>query len=309
MHFDTRGKHRRAGGEVGEAGFSLVIVLGLIGALALACAVFVQVVRSHLRAAAGAVTEAALEALADGGVHLAIADIVASRADRMGRRRFALDGAPTFCSPASGVVLALQVRDEAGKIDLNIASDAMLRALVRGVGIARADAVTDAILDYKDPDDDRRPGGAEVSDYRAAGRRSGPKNAPFQSWEELGQVLGMPADGPALLRPYVTVYSGQATFDSLAAVPGLAEILVRGLSMEGDGAEAAATLPPEFVGASVRRAFNVRVEARKESAAFVREAVIEMTSSPARPYFVRRWVRAPELRLERIQTPDGLPPC
>ena len=87
------------------------------------------------------------------------------------------------------------VEDEAGKVDLNSASEPLLRALLAGAGATpvEVDRITAAILDYRDADNLRRPDGAEADEYRLAGRQNGPKNAPFDSIFELGQVLGVDA--------------------------------------------------------------------------------------------------------------------
>jgi general secretion pathway protein K len=60
-------------------------------------------------------------------------------------------------------------------------------------------------------------GGAEDSDYAAAGLAWGAKDAPFETVTELEQVLGM---RPALFRslaPYVTVHSALAMPDAAFA--------------------------------------------------------------------------------------------
>ena len=55
-----------------------------------------------------------------------------------------------------------------------------------------------------------RPNGAEEAAYRAAGLPWGPKNAPFETVEELQQVLGMTADIYKRVAPSLTTYSGEA---------------------------------------------------------------------------------------------------
>ena len=57
--------------------------------------------------------------------------------------------------------------------------------------------LVDAIGDWKDADDLRRPNGAEAADYQAAGSPYLPANALFETVPELQRVLGMT---PALYR-------------------------------------------------------------------------------------------------------------
>lgn len=298
-----------------EQGFVLVVVLSAIGILAVAAVAFSQVARTHVRATASTVLSAQLETLADAGVQLAILDLLASRDDRTRSRRFAINATPVACQAGNGVGLTIAVQDEAGKVDLNIASERLIRALLLGAGIEGADAAADAIFDYRDIDDDRRPNGAERSEYKAAGRAVGPKNGPLGVVEELYQVLGLKPADVDRLRPHVTVYSGQNLVDPAVASPRLVEYLTNGDSRGGPVAasrsmKAGSSLPPDFVTASVKRAFSVRVEARSESGAtFAREAVIELATT-RRPYFVRRWYRAGDVRTTATGVaPANLPPC
>ena len=110
---------------------------------------------------------------------------------------------------------ALQVRviDESGKLDLNIAGPDLISGLLlaEGVDSQRAQALTGAILDWRDPDDLlAAQGGAEDPEYEAAGLPYGAKDRPFDTVAELQQVLGMDAALYRKLAPYLTVYSGLA---------------------------------------------------------------------------------------------------
>ena len=80
-----------------------------------------------------------------------------------------------------------------------------------GVDPAKAQSLADAIADFRDPDDLPRLHGAEEADYRDAGLAWGPTNAPFQTVEDLQQVLGMTADIYRRVAPDLSVYSLTAT--------------------------------------------------------------------------------------------------
>jgi len=290
----------------GERGFVLLVVLSVLGLLALVVATFAHVTRTHVKAAAASVESGRAEALADAGVNLAILDVIAARETENASRRFALNAVPATCSlEKDAATLTIAVHDEAGKVDLNIGSEAILRALVFGVGVKGGEAAVDAILDFRDSDDDRRASGAERAEYRAAGRSHGPKNAAFLVVEELAGVLGLTQADVDRLRPFVTVYSGQTGVDPNAASTALIDVLSRGVQDGGalsfkspseGGAKFAlgggAPLPEELTAASVRKAFSVRSEARtRGGVVFVREAVVELTASRSTPYIVRRWSR------------------
>lgn len=100
--------------------------------------------------------------------------------------------------------------DESGKVDLNVADLQLLIALIQalGVDVARAARLAGAIIDWRDTDHLVSPGGAEDSDYAAAGLPYGAKDNPFQSIAELRLVLGMDRDLYRRMLPNITIYSG-----------------------------------------------------------------------------------------------------
>jgi general secretion pathway protein K len=307
-----------------QRGFVLLVVLSVLGLLAVVAAGFAQIARNHMRLAAVASEGARAEAIADAGVHLVILDLIAARDAPSHTRRFALDATPLVCSiGGEGAVLTLVVQDEAGKVDLNIATPALLRALVMGLGVSGGEAAVDAILDYRDQDDNRRLSGAERAEYLAAGRSDGPRNGPFLAVEELSSVLGLTQADADRLRPFVTIHSGLAAIGANVAPKALVEILARGLR-EGGGpslieggltsdfaamGEPGSRLPPQFLAASTRRAFSVRAQARTASGAtFVREAIVEFVT-PASPAFaLRRWYRG-AVAAPGPSPADALPGC
>jgi general secretion pathway protein K len=301
-----------------ERGFILVIVISVIGLLALAAAGFTQVTRSQVRAAASAVGSSTAQALADSGIELAVLELALARQDPAYQRRFAVGEKPYVCDAEDGRRLAVSITDEAGKVDLNTASDRLLQALLAGVGVPASQATADAIMDFRDDDSIKRPQGAEREEYRAAGR-AGPKNAPFSVVEELEQVLGVDSTLAARLRPHVTVYTGQPGIDTASASRQLLAILARGLGNEpapnegegkDQGTEDRGAIPPlPFVGAQGRRFFAVHAEAFGQSSAFAREAIIELGQNRARPYTFLRWYRGTLKHGEAALQETGIGPC
>jgi general secretion pathway protein K len=303
----------------------LLVVLSVLGLLAVVAASFSQVARTHMRLAAVASEGARAEALADAGVHIVILDLIAARDEPSPARRFALDATPLACSiGGDGATLTLAVRDEAGKVDLNIATPALLRALVLGLGLSGREAAVDAILDYRDQDDDRRISGAERPEYLAAGRPHGPRNGPFLAVEEVAGVLGLTQADADRLRPFVTIHSGLAAIDPSVASQALIEVLARGLHEAGPslaegglGAgglsgmdERSGRLPPQFLAASTRRAFAVRAEARTAAGAvFVREAIVELVAAGSPAFALRRWYRGARASAGASAGAEGLPRC
>ena len=112
-----------------------------------------------------------------------------------------------------GYRIEVKVVDETGKVDLNLAAPELLAGLMTAVGFdpIKADRLSSAIVDWRDPDDLLSNGnGAEDPQYEDAERPYGAKDRPFETVTELQQVLGFDADSYAAVAPYVTVYTGIA---------------------------------------------------------------------------------------------------
>lgn len=124
-----------------------------------------------------------------------------------------------------GARIEIQVLDENGKINLNLADVALLTAYLQALGepVDNARQLAGAIVDWRDEDSLLQPGGgAEAQDYAAAGLPYGPRNKRFETLGELQRVLGM--NGPLYRKmlPHLTLYSRQARPDArFASAPVL----------------------------------------------------------------------------------------
>ena len=115
----------------------------------------------------------------------------------------------SFTSQSGVVVTNYGMYDEERKININKASEPVLRAML--VNIGQIDSMTAAdiaaaILDWRDPDDVILTGGAENSYYAALSEPYKCHNGEFQSLHELLLVKGM---SPVLflkIRPYLTIF-------------------------------------------------------------------------------------------------------
>lgn len=117
-----------------------------------------------------------------------------------------------------GVSVEVALFDEQGKIDLNEAGPQLLQGLFESVGLAEPAALaqTGAIIDWRDADQMRSPQGAEEAEYQAVGLK-GPGNGPFESLEELRQVLGMTEELYQQVLPALTIDSNKAEINPLVA--------------------------------------------------------------------------------------------
>ena len=138
-----------------------------------------------------------------------------------------------------------------GLVDVNVASNAVLRALfMRAGGLAQgeADILIDRIHDYIDPDDiPNGPGGAEAPQYRAAGLPDVPRNAGLDDLTELNGVMGMTTGLYAKIAPFLGL-NGQQRIEAQAAPPALIDRLS---AQQGLGAAVHAA-PPEMRAALIQ---------------------------------------------------------
>lgn len=171
----------------GQRGMALVIVLWIITLLAVMAGGFAYSMRVETRLATSAVERAQARALAEAGMAYALT----WQLNPEDQKQWPPNGDPREWVFGSGR-LRIEVTNASGLVNLNNAQPELLKALLAGAGVEAGDLdrLADAIQDWRDPDDQPLPHGAESAEYRAAGL-PGPKNANFESIEELGQVLGM----------------------------------------------------------------------------------------------------------------------
>jgi general secretion pathway protein K len=289
---------------VWRRGFVLVAVLWVIVLLSAIGASFAKNAWTESRIVRNLTYSAAAEALADGGIYRGILELL----DASGDEPWRTDGTPYSVAESDGTIF-ISLQDENGKIDLNRGSTEKLGNLLRlsGLDDDDADSLVDKIVDFRDPDDDTRPNGAEMQEYRAAGRENGPKNNDFEAVDELLRVPGITPDLYRRVRPFLTIYSDDLAFNPnsasrevLLAQPNADPNLVDDALIERAQSEPAPIAGgfsnrPENGG---RRAFaNEPVFTIRANAAtihgtrFIREAIVVLTPRNAKPYRVLQWTR------------------
>jgi general secretion pathway protein K len=284
-----------------QRGVALVLVMWVAVILGVVAASFILERRTETMIVMNSIAMARAEAAADAGVARALAE--SYRNDPTALEAWKRDGTPHDWQ-FEGFSVRVEMRDESAKIDLNPASEALLRGLLVSSGVADEDAnrLLDAILDWRDPDSFKRPNGAEEPDYRAAGLAYRPGNAPFQAMEELQLVLGMRPEIYRRIAPSITVYSRQpgvntqvASREVLLAIPGLTSEVVDEYIARREAARAAGeplpTLPQAGAfAAGMTPVLNVRSVARSDGGAvFTREAVALLRPVPRKPVTFVAW--------------------
>lgn len=278
-------KGGRSGAEDGYALLAAVIAMAVLSALA---AGLIASSGANLDLAAARIQRARLKAAADAGVVLAVRAVSMTARER----RWLPDGRPHHLL-FDGAELIVRVEDERGKINLNGIDGAEARAMFAAVGVEGddLDALTDAFLDWRDPDDDARPHGAEKAYYAPLGRA--PRNGPFRSIDELLEIRGMSPALLARLRPAVSVIGAEGEgFDERYAQPlalrvmGTSEVAIAERERELAGEREAPTL--NAADNLIGRGMTIRVDARDTAGGrFVEAVIVQLTGRRDRPFLVR----------------------
>src|SRR5437660_2209474 len=296
-----------------QQGIALVLALWLTILLTVIASGFAFSMRSEAIAARNAISLAQARVAADGAVERTLFELSRPRiADA-----WAADGTRRTWVE-NDVAFDVVAVDETSKIDLNSANDALLKGLLTtsgGLEDQMAARIVDAIADWRDPDDLKRPNGAEEADYRAANLKYGPANAPFETVGELARVLGVTADLYARIAESLTVYSRQAGIntmtasrDVLLALPGVtAEVVDDYLERRRLAIENKLPPPPfpaaQAFGTGPIPVWRVHAEAKlPDGVTFVREAVLRPINDVRRPIVALVWT-------EGARLPAAAPPA
>ncbi|HEX2778575.1 MAG TPA: hypothetical protein VHM30_03680 [Gemmatimonadaceae bacterium] len=174
-------------------GFALLAVLWVIVALGLLYAVAVLAARDAIATAQYRVSHTRAAWRAEGCAELARAVASEAMLDERGATSIwrTLDTVVASALPP-GAQCSVELQASGRTLDANGAGESRIEALLIAAGIdsTRADSLADAILDWRDADDEPRRNGAERRWYRASGKL-GPRNGPFADAAELRLVRGV----------------------------------------------------------------------------------------------------------------------
>jgi general secretion pathway protein K len=146
------------------------------------------------------------------------------------------------------------------QLNLNQLSEQQLRDFFSFTlgNFSLADQLSQAIADWRDLDDDKRPSGEERDGYVKKGLLAIPPNGPFRHIEELLMVEGMTPDIYRVVAPYLTTYGNgtvnlnTAPVPVLRAMPGMSDAVLNNiLSARSNGqriASVASVVPGGIMG-------------------------------------------------------------
>lgn len=288
----------------GREGFILVSVLGALIVLAGLVGAVSYLVRTAVTGAAATRDELTIDALTRSGVEIAGYELFSLR------RPASLVNAQQI--RMNDGVLTLFVSAEAGKIDLNGAPPELLAGAWASIGAPGGltpEAFAARVADYRDADGEKTPhGGAEAADYAAAGPNLTIANAPFESVDELQNVLGVRPDAVRLLAPLLTVQNPSGKLSVMDVPTAVLRAVPRGSSAI-DKIRTIRLQPPadlqqamqdalgeaaKYFSADASAAYRVRVEVRRGNVAF-RATTVTLTVSRASEalFFTTDWDARP----------------
>lgn len=280
-----------------QGGVALVVVLWFIVLLSILATALSREVQVQTRINRNLMDGITARYLAEVGIHRAILKLLQDGATREWMR-----ANESYAVDQIGVV-RIRMLNVSGKIDINVASAALLDGLLRQFieNDKRRQTLVDAIIDWRDLDQLRRPHGAEDTEYRQEGLPYEAKDAPFVAIEELRLVLSMDNDIFRRIAPFITIYSRSgrinprvAPREVLLALPGvnrkqvMAYITVRA-TVNGDDAELSST-PKLFIQARMSQVYRIAATAQLESG--IRNslwAIVRISGDPRAPYSVLEW--------------------
>jgi general secretion pathway protein K len=279
-------------------GFIVVAVLWMLGALATLASIYAVYVINTATAMGVNDQRVQAEGLMTAALELTTYRLTATDADNRPSRG-------EFAFRLGRAAVAVDFRSEAGRIDLNSAPKELLAGLFAGLGAkySAAEYYAERVIGWRTAQDpDQR--NEEASAYRTAGLAYGPRQGPFGHVGELALVLGLPPFLVERALPFVTVFSGRAEInivaaapEVVAAVPGMTpDRLYAVLSQVGRGPQNA-----QFLQRLVGDQSGITIEAGKTARVAVRmdfdighrvrgEAVILLgTSEAGEPFRVLSW--------------------
>lgn len=284
-----------------QHGIALIIVLWMTALIAIMAGSFAYSMRTETTLTTYAMERSQARALAEAGVAYGVMKVMLAPDPE---NPWPIEGSPREWRFGRGTT-RISIVDSSGKINLNQADHMLLVGLLVSVGVdeQEADALVDKIEDWRDPDDALHLNGAEKNEYLAAGAPVGPKNAPFESIEELQQVLGLEPELYHQLKDLLTVYSNRPGIDPAAAsaavlnaIPDVdTQAVAEYIKLRTESIEQNLPLPPPpdlgpYLSGGRGIAYYISVEAELDTGTkSAVQAIITQARNASQAYTVAAW--------------------
>jgi general secretion pathway protein K len=294
-----------------QRGFALFVVLWFLVLLSAIGTYMLTAARSQTALAGNIIAAAKAEDLADAGVSQAVFELTETNT----KTQWRADGSQRDLAMPDGT-LTIRIFDESTKVNVNLATPALLQGLLQALGTDAGEAKSVAIAIGGWVGTVKTPSQPEswADEYHDAGLRYEPPQAPATSLDELRFVLGMTPSLFARLSPYATVFTTNAAPDPKVASPVIREALafadaIRPVGNQASPSAAAsgAGTPSATAGlagpsvpsaavdtltqdASLVASVDVLAHSR-EGGVFARHAVIKLDPSNPKGYVVLDWRR------------------
>ena len=272
---------RQYPGKQTQRGMALVIVLWLVAVMSVIASGHSRNAHNEIQLAMQQIETAQARSAAHAAFNLTVLEMLSAAGT---------DTRPRFGTPYTRRLIdrdiVITVRPTAALLDLNSASESLLRALIIAAGTTDdiAASVAAAIVDWRDGDSLTHLNGAEDSEYALTGREWSARDSEFVSVDELRYVLGMNETLYRRIAPCLTVHSDQRTID-LESAP---ELLLRAIT----GAEATATGTSGVASGIGTFVIDVAVQGKSGTAVAV-TAVVLLSTSAQQPFSILEWRDAP----------------
>jgi general secretion pathway protein K len=196
----------------------------------------------------------------------------------------------------AGSTIEVSFERESGRIDLNTADSRFLIAAFVAMGEPEEQARANAarVRDWVDADETvSEAGGAERDEYRAAELPYEPRNGPFETVEELRQVVGLSEITDHQLETF-TVYAQQREPAAVEAPPQVRNALMWLAKVAGEGGLNAAlepssqleiTQPASYAGEVLR----LRACLKDEGQTHCRTTIQRLTGNSKNPFQTFAW--------------------
>jgi general secretion pathway protein K len=259
----------RRGSNSNQAGFALVAVIWSLGLIMLLGTAVIVDARYRTKTTSSLASVTATTAAAESAINLGIMTALTAKPDQIVKF-------PLRCRMPGGEQVTVTLEEEAGKVDLNTATPAVLARLFTALTLDQTmgTRIAGHIVQFRDP------GAARANDAkpRASSNNPDTKKIGFTTIMQLDQIDGIsPGLFKAALR-FVTVRSGRPEPVAEAASPALREAL--NLNQKPAAPSS---------GAPAGRSVTFRADViAPDGTRFIREALISFAEN-GRPYLIREW--------------------